>query len=255
MDPRNTLKFAVSDKVDDQDVGPHRVPLALLGEFQRDVAEFLRGDNKEVDPTQVMVSIESGSLALVASGLVAAAGLWQDVDHLDQSMSLFALDSKRAAVVLRWQTAAQANPHRKYLVFNVSGSPLLKVDNTSEFKKENNAWVSVEKYVHGRITDMGGQSRPNIHIRLDNGQTIRVDASQDQLAQGEKNRLYRDELLHISAEENLATGELRNMRLISFESYQPLYDEADFKLMVERGTRAWSNVEDDWLESIRGNKT
>jgi hypothetical protein len=255
MDPRNTLKFAVSDKVDDQDVGPSRISLALLGEFQRDVAEFLRGDNKEVDPAQVMVSIESGSLALVASGLVAAVGLWRDVDYLEQSSSLFALDSKRAAVVLRWQTAAQANPHRKYVLFNVSDGPLLKVDNTSEFKKENNAWVGVEKYVHGKITDMGGQSRPNIHIRLDNGRTIRVDASQDQLAQGEKNRLYRDELLHISAEENLVTGELRNMRLIAFESHQPQYNEAEFQLMVERGTRAWSNVGDDWLESIRGNKT
>lgn len=255
MDARNTLKFAVSDKVDDQDVGPDRVPLALLGEFQKDVTEFLRGDNKEVDPNQVMVSIESGSLALVASGLVAAAGLWRDLDHLEQSSSLFALDSKRAAVVLRWQAAAQTHPHRKYRLLDVSDSPLLKVDSESEFKKENTAWVSVEKYLHGRITDMGGQSKPNIHIKLDDGRTIRVDASQDQLAQGDKNRMYRDELLHISAEENLATGELRNMRLIAFESYQPGYDEAEFQLMVERGTRAWSDAQDDWLESLRGNKT
>lgn len=255
MDPRNTLKFAVSDKVDDQDVGPDRVPLALLGEFQKDVTEFLRGSKREVDPNQVMVSIESGSLAFVATGLVAAAGLWQDLDYLEQSSSLIALDSKRAAVVLRWQAAAQTHPHRMYRLLDVSNSPLLKVDHESEFRKQNNAWVSVEKYLHGRITDMGGQTKPNIHIRLDNGRTIHVAASQDQLAQGDKNRMYRDELLHISAEENLATGELRNMRLITFESYQPRYDEAAFQLMVERGTRAWSNTEDDWLESLRGNKT
>jgi hypothetical protein len=255
MDPRNTLKFAVSDKIDDQDVGPDRVPLALLGEFQKDVTEFLRGDNREVDPNQVMVSIESGSLAFVASGLVAATGLWQDLDYLEQSSSLIALHSKRAAVVLRWQAAAQTHPHRTYRLLDVSNSPLLKVDHESEFRKENNVWVSVEKYLHGRITDMGGQAKPNIHIRLNNGRTICVGASQDQLAQGDKNRMYRDELLHISAEENLATGELRNMSLIAFESYQPRYDEAEFQLMVERGTRAWSNTEDDWLESLRGNKT
>ncbi|UKE73888.1 hypothetical protein [Xanthomonas graminis] len=51
MKPRDTLRFALSDRIDDAPVGPSHVPLALLGEFQKDVTEFLKGSGKEVDPS------------------------------------------------------------------------------------------------------------------------------------------------------------------------------------------------------------
>lgn len=39
-----------------------------------------------------------------------------------------------------------------------------------------------------------------------------------------------------------------------FDAPQPSYDEEEFKLMVERGTRAWANVADSaaWVEALRG---
>ncbi|MCZ4328527.1 hypothetical protein [Castellaniella denitrificans] len=55
------------------------VPLSLLGEFQKDVAEFLRGASRGIDPSEVLVSMEDGSLALVATGLGAATTLWADL--------------------------------------------------------------------------------------------------------------------------------------------------------------------------------
>lgn len=33
----------------------------------------------------------------------------------------------------------------------------------------------------------------------------------------------------------------------------PKFDEAEFDAMVERGTAAWKDVPDDWLERARGN--
>ena len=40
----------------------------------------------------------------------------------------------------------------------------------------------------------------------------------------------------------------------AFDAPQPSYDEEEFKLMVERGTRAWANVADSaaWVEALRG---
>ena len=73
------------------------------------------------------------------------------------------------------------------------------------------------------------------------------------LAQGGQSRLYRHSLVHISAEENLRIGKLRNLTLLSFEDHKPVYDEKEFKLMVERGTKAWSGVPASWLEDLRGN--
>ena len=58
MNPINELCFAVSDRINDVEVGPKHVPLALLGEFQKDVSEFLKGAGRDVGPMQVQVAVE-----------------------------------------------------------------------------------------------------------------------------------------------------------------------------------------------------
>ncbi|UUZ52610.1 hypothetical protein LP419_25120 [Massilia sp. H-1] len=106
MEPKNVLKFSVRDRVDDANVGLSHVPLSLIGDFQKDVADFLRGSGRDLDLHKVIVSIEEGSLAFVASGLLEAHSLWHDLRSLEQSNSLTQIDVRRAAVILRWQAAA-----------------------------------------------------------------------------------------------------------------------------------------------------
>ena len=83
-----------------------------------------------------------------------------------------------------------------------------------------------------------------------------VESSQNLIAQEEQNLVYRLALLHVTAEENLTTGDLRNLRLLAFEHHHPAYDEDDFKRMVERGTQAWADVPNSaaWVETLRGAK-
>lgn len=160
-------------------------------------------------------------------------------------------------MVERWQSVAQKNPHRRYSVADQSAQVSFMIDSTSNFRKIENAWVYVEKYLHGIVVDMGGNTKPNVHLKLENGMTLPPIAStQNLLAQGEQNRLYRPALLHVTAEENLLTRELRNLNLLAFEDHQPSYDDDEFNLMVERGTKAWADIPDAtaWLESLRGNQ-
>jgi hypothetical protein len=256
MNPINQLRFAVSDRIDDKDVSLSHVSLALLGDFQKDVNEFLRGSSRDVDPSKVLVSIENGSLAFVAMGLLTANTLWTDLEHLKSMDSLSLIDPKRASVVERWQSAAQRNPDRRYLVADqTSKISFFSVDSTSDFHKMEDMWVHIEKYLYGKVVDIGGKTRPNVHLELENGTLLTIAATQSDLEQGEQNRLYRPALLHITAEENLITGKLRNYKLLEFDAYQPSYDEAEFNLMVKRGTKAWSDVPDatEWLETLRGN--
>jgi hypothetical protein len=254
VNPIDQLRFSVRDLINEVEVGPKHVPLALLGEFQKDVAEFLKGSSRDVDPMQVQVSIESGSLAFVASGLLAATTLWVDLDHLTSSEALNFIDSKRASVLERWQSGARENPHRSYLVADQAGRVLVCIDARTNLTKIDDVWVHVEKYLHGKIVDMGGKTKANVHLELENGQTLTIGSSHDLLAQDEQNRLYRPALLHVTAEENLHTGELRAMRLLAFETHQPSYDDDEFRRMVERGTKAWEDVGDatEWTDTLRG---
>jgi hypothetical protein len=254
VDAINQLRFSICDRINDVEVGPAHVPLALLGEFQKDVSDFLKGTSRDVDPTQVHISIESGSLALAASGLLAATTLWTDLEHIASSDVLALIDPKRAAVLERWQALARENPHRRYSVADKAGRVFLVVDAGTSLIKIDDIWVQVEKYIYGRVVDMGGKTKANVHLELENGQTLTVGSSQDLLAQDERNRLYKPALLHVAAEENLHTGDLRNLRLLAFEAHQPSYDDEEFRIMVQRGTEAWEDVIDatEWTEALRG---
>ncbi|WP_438859046.1 hypothetical protein, partial [Achromobacter spanius] len=82
MKPADNLRFALRDRINGVDVGPKAVPLSLLGEFQKEVSDFLQGSTREVNPAEVLVSIEEGSLVFVAEGLLAASMLWADMERL-----------------------------------------------------------------------------------------------------------------------------------------------------------------------------
>lgn len=253
MKPANVLQIALSDRVNDVEVGPGHVPLALLGQFQKDVGEFLRGSGKDVDPSEVVISIEQGSLLFVATGLLAAAGLWADIELLQSNKNLGLLDPRRAVVMERWQDAARKYPYRSYRLSDQEETFSVNVDSASDFRnKQQDVWVAVEKYVHGRVLDIGGKTSPNVHLELANGTTLKINAPMQLLADEEQNHLYRPVLLHVTGEENLLTRELRNLNLQSFEKHQPTWNEQEFDALVARGTKAWSEVPDDWLEKLRG---
>ncbi|MGA0588809.1 hypothetical protein ACO2Q2_17040 [Dyella sp. KRB-257] len=252
MQPADTLRFALNDRIQDAEVAPTHVPLALLGQFQKDVGEFLAGSGKDIGPNQVMIAIAEGSLVLVASGLLAATGLWTDLARLDQPGNLGLIDPKRAAVVERWQAAARKFPHRRYTLADQHGTNLVRVDASSDYLNQNTAmWVKVEIYLRGQITDLGGTSKANVHLKMDNGQVLTIASSQKLLGDEERNRLYKPAMLRVAAEENLHNGELRNLTLLAFEDVSSTWDEVAFGELVRKGTRAWSDVPDDWLETLR----
>jgi hypothetical protein len=254
MNTIDQLRFAVSDRINNVEVSLSHVSLLLLGEFQKDVADFLKGTSREVELGKISVSLEDGSLALVASGLLTASTLWTDLEHLKSADTLSLIDSKRASVVERWQTTALKNPNRRYLVATPSGQISFSVDSTSNYRRQEDAWMHVEKYLYGIVVDLGGSSKANVHLKLENGGLLTIASTQDLLAQEEQNRLYRPALLHVTAEENLLTGELRNLSLLAFETHKPSFDEDEFNRMVERGSKAWIDVPDAtaWLETLRG---
>jgi hypothetical protein len=252
MKPANTLRFALNDRIDDAEVSPLHVPLALLGHFQNDVSEFLVGSGKDVNLHHVMVAIEEGSLALVASSLMAATNLWSDIERLQNPTDLGLVDPKRAAVVERWQNSARKHPHRRYTLADKAGAALIHIDADSDFRNQTAAvWVEVKKYLHGQITDLGGINKANVHLKLDSGKVLTIASTQKLLGDDERNRLYKPAVLRISAEENLHSGELRNLTLVGFEDHEPRWDATAFGELVRKGTQIWADEPDDWLENLR----
>jgi hypothetical protein len=249
------ITLSLIDRSAGYEASPDRVRLADLVDFTNDVAALLRGSNKEVDPHDLDVAVQAGSLAIETAPIMSAPQLLSDLRHLASSELLDAVDVKRREVIERWQKLAKST---KDLSFRIAapflGQPVVVSHNTDFHADDADQWVQVERYVRGEVQDLGGMTKANAHVRLPDGSTLKVTAEKELLRSDKVNRLYKLAVLRVRAEYNVLTRELRNARLVEFVEYAPRLDEAELKRLTRRGEQAWKGVGNatDWVDQLRG---
>lgn len=251
------IEFVLQDKVDGVEVTPRTIGLSRFNEFNRQVEVFLAGSQR-LKLDEVHVSIAEGSYKLIAAlTVLVAASLKPDLQHLQRQDSLGDIDPKRAEIVKMWQARSKGNSELRYMIRpqGLAAKPIELSIATDYRVGETVPWVKVEKYLFGTVMDMGGVQKANIHIRLeDSGEVVLVSADQEYLKEQQENHLYHKMLVRVEAQQHIRTGQLRNLRLLAFEDYQPGYDEAALDRFAEAGRRAWADVPDGakWVRKLRG---
>lgn len=249
------ITLSLDDHSEGAHMSPDRVRLGELTRFAEDVKAFLQGDGKEVDAQNLEVAVVSGSFALETTPIAHAPKLFSDLEALQDGSLLDHIDKGRRMVLERWQKSARAAGG---LVYKISAPFLARpliVNATSDFHADEvDHWVWVERYVTGEIQDLGGATRPNAHVRLPDGKTLKVITDKEFLRNDKLNRLYKTAMLRIKAEYNLQTRELRNARLLEFVEYADDINEVELERMKERGKLAWKDVTDPsvWVDELRG---
>lgn len=257
MAKQRKLLFSVSDRTDGHDVTPETVPLGLLKEFVQDVTTFIRGTDKTIDASDLLVSIVEGSFGLQNyEELPVDLPIWFDVEQLSKG-SLDGMDAKRAGVAEKWRIDALKHPTRTFKIADPAHDNFIAINSNTFFTRDlTSNWVLVERYLSGTVEDWGGLKSPNIHLRLDDGSTLKVDATRDQIREHERNPVYHAVVIRVEIEEDLVTGEKRNARFIDFADYNPRIDEDQYRKATDAGRTAWRDVQDaaDWVRGIRGGK-
>ena len=249
------LTFAFDDGSKTAPVTPDRVALGALREFVKDVEEFLRGDDKEVDAGALTVAVVEGSFGLRTEPIALAPTLVRDLNALASSQKVDAVSERRRGVVLGWQKRARGARKLRFRIEATTLATPLCVDGSTDFRADDaDQWVQVERYVRGEVVDIGGVRNVNAHIKLPNGITLPVDATREQLRDDKVNRLFKLAMVRFSAEYNVVTNQYRSAKLIAFTDYEPKFDEKALDRLVERGAKAWADVPDaaEWVESLRG---
>lgn len=253
------LQFSLEDVVGAQPLTLTTVDLPTLRGFLQEVETLIKGDVPGASLADSRVRIESGSVKVVA--LVAhllAADVRADLAKLDQTGDLDGIQPKRAQVIETWQSRARRSSRRVYSLAAESPAHSLRITSTTQFQHgSENAWVSVEKYLIGKVVDLGGKQDPNVHLVLvDTGESVRVGATEQQLAAEKENQLYKLVTLRAQGEQHLRTKALRNLRLIQFAPQTNEVDEQALASLWEKGRKAWKDVTSatGWVESLRGNQ-
>jgi hypothetical protein len=253
------LEFWLEDVIGGQPLNPDTVDLPTLRGFLEEVETLIKGDVPGASLAESRVHIEKGSVKVIT--LVAqllAADVRTNLAKLDETGDLDAIQPKRAQVIERWQLRTRRSPNRVYSIATAQLAHPVRVSNATQFQHgSENAWVSVEKYLAGKVVDLGGKQDPNVHLVLaDTGASVRVGATEQQLSAEKENQLYKDVTLRVQAEQHLRTKALRNLRLVEFLPQATEADEQALASLWEKGRKAWKDVKSatNWVESLRGNR-
>jgi len=256
MNETSSIEFVLHGKVDGVDITPKTIGLSQFNEFNQQVEAFITGSHKlKLDQAHVEIA-KSSYVLRVLLPVVVASSLEGDLKLMARQDVLGELDYKRAEIVQKWQARARNNPDLDYEVRpqgeNLSG---FRINQKTDYRVGAIVpWVAVEKYLFGKIVDIGGEQKANIHLKLDKGgKTLIIGTSQGYL-HDQTPKIYHKALLHVRAQQHHQTGVLRNVHLISFVDYNPTYNEEALDRFATQGEKAWAEVPDAaaWVKGLRG---
>ncbi len=248
----------MEDQLNGVDLTPTTIGFARFNRFNKQVEDFVKGGNREIQLDDIHVGIETGSYQLKLLLPFALAQLvLPDIQRLNTSTDLDGMNPKRTEIVKIWQDQA-----RRHSTFKVSiKSPEHKFrqitisDQSDYHQKSEDLWVKIEKYLTGRVMDMGGKDSANVHFQVKGMRKLQVlSSSEDYLRDQKENMLYHDVQVRIIAEQNIETRDLRNLKLIEFIGGPPSYNEDELNQAIKKGTKCWADVEDitQWVAEQRG---
>lgn len=213
------------------------------------------------DRPRVSVKIEEGSVKIIL--LTAAAAVIQTqalLAEVNRTKNLDILSPRQVTAILQFQKFSRDNH------FNISFGERDRLDEgltitpATEWKQAKPVWVGAELYISGKITNLGGKTNPNIHLEtadFDLG-TLIISAPEHKLAQDDRNRLYKNQQVHIRIKQNLDTGvfDPKSAELISFIDMDEQEESVEDYLnrLVKEASPNWEKVKDKeaWLREIRG---
>ena len=254
------INFTLKDNVKGKELSLDNLDLGLLADFLKQVQEFLRG-SENLDLGNIQIGIQSGSAAVVASGADAdLATVLRDSALLKDSTDLSRIDPRRARVIRNWQESEAVRHSKRTYQITQDGGNKHSAKTQITVSKDTKytlplVWADVELYLYGHIYDMGGKNKSNIHMTLENGDSLTIDADQDFLANEKKNHLYKKRLVKIKARQNIKDKSIDGAELISFEHYDGAFEQSKYDQLAEKGSIAWKDVLDvnEWVEEGRGN--
>lgn len=253
------LYFSVKDTINGEQVSPENVSLKLVIELADAMNRFIYGKSKTTG--EVSVSIKKGSFAIVAPATPITQSAINDYQIVRKTGVLDDIDPIRARIIRDLQIKARKGENRIYTISDEDNSNIdyhhgLVISKDTDYKTiRSDQWVPAETYMYGMVVDIGGKTKTNVHLVLENGDTIMLNADSKQIEEDEINRVYRKQLIKVVAEQNLETKKYRNERLSDFVEYRPKYDEVQFNEVSSKVRHSWADVSDIsvWVESMRGN--
>jgi hypothetical protein len=249
MDTSNFISLSLNGTLNGEPISPSNISARVLLDFVEASAKFVSGKRKGWQ--NQTIEIAKGSFDARLPPPEGDLSIWEDLNALQSGHDELVSEGRRMTL----------HSIREIAQSVTDGSVLIRHNDALIYKIETQAtplshgddWYPVQRWMFGTIENAGG-SQPKLRLRLRDGRKVGVLASAELQRQEVNNFVFHERLLHIAAEENFQTGELRAHQLIEFTVYEPNVSAEAMSSFVAAGTKAWSGVADPdaWLAELRG---
>lgn len=250
------ISITIKGKTINGDLNPRDVDIAETRELLNDVETLLFPTKAEKDERpKVAYEVKEGSVKniffLPAAKVIMFGAL---IGEVGSRGNIELLEPKAASIIDKWQRKSY-NSGREYIITSSlsENNSLITINNASQFIAAQSDWVDTSIYLYGKIYEEGGLSKVNLHILSDRYGKLTVNATEEQLTEGDQ-KLFKVYGLWVKGKQNLATGQLKDLQLIDYLKYQPEYDEIVLQKLIKKATTNWATIrdKDEWLQEIRG---
>ncbi len=218
---------------------------------------LLYPDGSQKDRNPIQVKTELGSVRVL---LTTAAALVIQAQALlgavQQRKELGFLPKKQAEAIRYFYKIAKDEQFDIQLGEEGKLDNGLRLNRTFEFIPEKPVWVEMETFVSGKVTNLGGKTKSNIHLETEEYGSLIISATEDELAREDKNRLYQQIQVQIRMRQNAQTGEY-DRDSAEFVQFIDLNEESPDEYLdrlIQAASPDWEEINDTdaWLKEIRG---
>lgn len=177
------------------------------------------------------------------------------LEKISANASLEGIDEPQAEAIEQLQWDAVRQGASITIKTSEDNTAIVRIDPTTDFRRNHPIWVDTQVYLYGEIIDAGGKDNPHIHLNTDKG-VITLHTSKAFLQQFDKNLLYKKFGVRVAARQDAVSGETdySSAQVLEIIEYEPKYDEKYLNNLIEQATPHWDGVNvDTWLREVRGN--
>jgi hypothetical protein len=228
----------------------------------REIRSLLENFENLLFPTEkkdrpiISYKIEEGSIInKFKTALQYIVGFNALIGLINQSGNIDFLEPQTAEVFESFQD----NAIKKDMIFSIStsieDSITIKIDKTTNLRRTETIWADAEFYFYGKITNMGGKDKANIHLVTDELGTLIIQTPKLELERIENNPLYKSYGIRAKGKQHVETGKIdkSSLKFIELINYNPYYDKKYLISLREKANKWIKEINpDEWLRSIRG---
>jgi hypothetical protein len=253
MEERGHIEVKIEGKVGNKPLKPEDIDIAEIKEIISDIESFLYpGRAEKAERPHISYKIVEGSARhffhLPISAVLLFNGLTGEIASRG---TIDFLDFKRAEIIEKFQKKVLEKNYEITLTNSLSEAKSLIINKDTKYFNVAADFIETELILYGKINAEGGVN-PNFHIETKDYGRLTVDATVEQLLEGEK-RLYKFYGIRVSGKQNLLNGKPYDLILLNYIEYTPVFNRIELDILIERATPNLSKITDvdAWLNQLR----